>query len=557
MLKLVECVPNFSEGRDQSIIDAIARAIESTDEVTLLDVDPGADTNRTVITFIGSPQGAKEAAFQAIKKAAELIDMRTHHGAHPRMGATDVCPFVPVSGVTTEECIELAKELGQRVADELKIPVYLYEKAATSPERSNLADIRSGEYEGLADKLKDENWRPDFGEPVLNENSGATVIGVREFLIAYNINLNTKDRKLASEIALTLREKGRIKRDENGKFVRDENGTPVRTQGRLKSCKAVGWFIDEYGQAQISMNLVNYKETPVHVAFDAACEEADKIGLRVTGSELVGLIPLAAMRQAGVHYLQKQGRSTGVPEEELIDIAVKSLGLNDISEFDPAKKIIEYRVSEQKGPLVKMDLRDFTNELSIDSPAPGGGSVAALAGALASALASMVANLTIGKKGYEDVREKMIDTAVNAQRIKDELLKSIDRDTAAFNELMGAFRLPKKSEEEIAIRNDAIEDATRKATNIPFEVMKTSVDALKLIQPIAQHGNINAMSDAGVAALMGLSSVKGAGLNVRINLPSVQDNSFKETMTKEMTNLIQQAQSLYDTIMNIVDERME
>ncbi|MBN1155102.1 glutamate formimidoyltransferase [candidate division KSB1 bacterium] len=556
MLKLVECVPNFSEGRDKNCIDAIAQTIRSTEGVTLLDVDPGADTNRTVMTFIGSPEGVKNAAFAAIAKAAELIDMRKHHGEHPRMGATDVCPFVPVSNVSVDECVELAKELGERVARELSIPVFLYEKAATSPLRSNLADIRSGEYEGLPEKLKDPAWQPDFGKAKFNAKSGATVIGVREFLIAYNINLNTKDRKLANSIALTIREKGRAKRDEEGNIIRDENGEPLREPGKLKSCKAVGWYIDEYGQAQISMNLVDYKETPVHMAFDMVCEEAEKLGLRVTGSELVGLIPLQAMLDAGEHYLRKQGKSPGVPPEELIDIAIKSLGLKDVAAFDPREKIIEYRVAESKGPLVRMDLRDFANELSGDSPAPGGGSVSALAGALCSALASMVANLTVNKTGYEQQRDSMIDVAIRAQRLKDELLKSIDSDTDAFNRLMNAFRLPKKSEQEIEHRNEAIEEATKQAILVPLDVMKSSLDALELVKKIAEFGNKNAVSDAGVAALMGLSSVRGAGLNVEINLPPVKDESFKERVTDEMNSLIQQALALHDEILDTVKTRM-
>lgn len=556
MPKLVECVPNFSEGRDKTIIDAIAQMIETTDEVTLLDVDPGADTNRTVITFIGSPAGVKEAAFKAIARAAELIDMRTHHGAHPRIGATDVCPFVPVSGVTAEECIALANEVGERVANELAIPVYLYEKAATSPQRSNLADIRSGEYEGLAEKIKDENWRPDFGKAKFNAKSGATVIGVREFLIAYNINLNTKDKKLANTIAATIRETGKVKRDEAGNILRDESGAPLRDPGRLKSCKAVGWYIDEYGQAQISMNLVDYKETPVHIAFDTVCEEAAKLGLRVTGSELVGLIPLQAMLDAGDYYLRKQGKSPGVPQEELIDIAVKSLGLTDINDFDPMKKIIEYRVYETKGPLVKMDLRDFANELSMDSPAPGGGSVSALAGALSSALVSMVANLTTGKSGYEQVKDVMIDTAVNAQSLKDDLLKLIDKDTNAFNALMEAMRLPKKTDPEIENRQKAIEEASKQATLVPLEVMKQSLTVLELIKKIAATGNKNAISDAGVAALMSLASIKGAGLNVKINLPSIEDESFKQITAIEMDMITQNAQAMYDEIMQTVNTRM-
>ncbi len=557
MQKLVECVPNFSEGRNKHIIDAITKEISDTEDVKLLDVDPGADTNRTVVTFIGSPEGVKEAAFRAIKKASELIDMREHQGAHARMGATDVCPFVPVSGVTMEDCVEIAKEVGKRVADELGIPVYLYEEAATCPERCSLADIRKGEYEGLPEKLTDPDWKPDFGEDKFNAKSGATVIGAREFLIAYNVNLNTKDRKLAHDIALTIREAGRNKRDANGKFVRDENGVPIKVPGLLKASRAVGWYIDEYGQAQVSINLINYKITPPHLAFDTICAEAEKRGLRVTGSELVGLIPLQAMLDAGRHYLLKQGKSPGVPEEELIETAVVSMGLRDLTEFDPQKKIIEYQVYELKGPLVKKDLRDFTNELSTDSPAPGGGSVSALAGALGSALTCMVANLTVGKKEYQAAWDEMKDVAVQAQRLKDELLRAVDRDTEAFNKVMQAFSLPKKTEEQIAEREKAIEEATKGACLVPLDVIKNSLEILKLAMIVAERGNENAASDAGVASLMAQAAVEGAGLNVKINLPGIQDLAFVETMKTDVKNLIDEATNLQGTIIETVTHKIE
>jgi len=553
MQKLVECVPNFSEGRDRKIIDAIANEISTTADVKLLDVDPGADTNRTVVTFIGSPEGVLEAAFKAISKAAELIDMRQHHGAHPRMGATDVCPFIPVSGVTVEECIAIARQLGERVARELHIPVYLYEDAATRPERRNLADIRQGEYEGLPDKLQHPEWQPDFGDAVFNAKSGATVIGVREFLIAYNVNLNTKDRKLAHDIALTIRETGRLKKSADGKTARDDNGEAVRETGLLKACKAVGWYIEEYGQAQISINLVNYKITPPHIAFDVICQEAEKRGLRVTGSELVGLIPLQAMLAAGRHYLIKQGKSPGVPDEDLIQMAITSLGLQDISEFDPQKKIIEYQVQEVKGPLVKMDLRAFANELSTDSPAPGGGSVAAVAGALASALTAMVANLTFGKKEYEQHWESMKEIAVKAQALKDELLIAVDRDTEAFNNLMNAFGMKKKTEAEKAARHHAIQEATKHACLVPLEVMKKSIEALQLAAILPEKGNTNAMSDAGVAALMALASVEGAALNVNINLRSIDDDSFIKRMKSEVESLSTAARELQQKIIEQVN----
>ncbi len=556
MLKIVECVPNFSEGRNRSVIDAIAKEISDTEGVKLLDVDPGADTNRTVVTFIGSPEGVKEAAFKAIKKAAELIDMRQHKGAHPRMGATDVCPFVPVTGVTMADCVAIAKEVGARVAAELGIPVYLYEEAATRPERKSLANIRSGEYEGLPDKLRDPEWRPDFGEPKFNPKSGATVIGAREFLIAYNVNLNTKDRKLAHDIALSIRETGRNKKDEAGNVVKDAQGNPIKEPGLLPATRAVGWYIDEYGQAQVSINLLNYKITPPHVAFDTVCQEAEKRGLRVTGSELVGLIPLQAMLDAGRHYLIKQGKSPGVPEEQLIETAIVSMGLRDLTEFDPAKKIIEYQVAELKGRLVKMDLREFANELSTDSPAPGGGSVAGLAGALGAALASMVANLTYGRREYHDNWPEMERVAVEAQRRKDELLRLIDRDTEAFDAVMAANRLPKKTPEQIAERERAIEAATKHACLIPLEVMTNSLEVLKLARVVAERGNPNAASDAGVASLMARAAVEGAGLNVKINLPGIKDQGFVAEQRLKVQQLIAEANELHRRIMELVQQKI-
>lgn len=557
MMPLVECVPNFSEGRNRNIIDIITREISETENVKLLDVDPGADTNRTVVTFIGSPEGVKEAAFKAIKKAAELIDMREHKGAHARMGATDVCPFVPVSGVTMEECVDIAKQVGKRVAEELDIPVYLYEEAASCPERQSLAEIRKGEYEGLADKLNDPDWKPDFGEAKLNAKSGATVIGAREFLIAYNVNLNTTDRKLAHDIALTIREAGRAKRDEQGKIIRDDEGNILREAGLLPATRAIGWYIDEYKQAQVSINLINYKITPPQVAFDTICAEAEKRGLRVTGSELVGLIPLQAMLEAGLYYLLKQGKSPGVPEEDLIEAAVVSLGLRDITEFDAGKKIIEYQVQDIKGPLVKKDLRDFANELSSESPAPGGGSVAALAGALAAALTSMVANLTFGKKEYESSWEEMKETAVKAQMLKDELLRAVDLDTDAFNKLMRAFGLRKKTDEQFAVRDLAIEEATKNACLVPLVVMKSSVKILQLAQNVAERGNNNAASDAGVASLMAMAAIEGAGLNVKINLPGIQDKNFKDSMKSDVKALIKEAADLQQKILTVVNNKIE
>jgi glutamate formiminotransferase/formiminotetrahydrofolate cyclodeaminase len=525
-MKLVECVPNFSEGRDPEKIKAIVREIESVPGIKLLDVDPGESTNRTVVTFIGGPEAVREAAFRAIAKAGEIIDMRGHKGAHSRIGATDVCPFVPVCGVSMEDCVRLAEELGARVARELAIPVYLYEAAARKPERRNLATIRAGEYEGLAEKFKDRRWAPDFGEPVVNPQAGATVIGAREFLIAYNFNLNTRDRKLAHEIALSLRESGRAKRDKDGNLVKDRRGNTVKVPGKFREVKSVGWYIEDYGLAQVSVNFTNYKVTPVHVVFDEARRLAGKLGLRVTGSELVGLIPKEALLMAGRYYLEKQGKSPGVPEEELIRTAVRSLGLNDVSPFDPAKKIIEYQFEKEGPSLVGMTLRGFVNELSMDSPAPGGGSVAALCGALSSALSAMVANLTVGKKGYEKVREEMIVTAVRAQALKDMFLEAVDRDTRAFNKVMEAFRLPKTTPEQALEKDRAIEEANKEATLVPLEVLAQAAEAAALASRAAARGNKNSVSDAGVAGLAAQAAGEGAYDNILINLAGIKDRKF-------------------------------
>jgi glutamate formiminotransferase/formiminotetrahydrofolate cyclodeaminase len=525
-MKLVECVPNFSEGRDPEKIKAIVREIESVPGIKLLDVDPGESTNRTVVTFIGGPEAVREAAFRAIAKAGEIIDMRGHKGAHSRIGATDVCPFVPVCGVSMEDCVHLAEELGARVARELAIPVYLYEAAARKPERRNLATIRAGEYEGLAEKFKDRRWAPDFGEPVVNPQAGATVIGAREFLIAYNFNLNTRDRKLAHEIALSLRESGRAKRDKDGNLVKDRRGNTVKVPGKFREVKSVGWYIEDYGLAQVSVNFTNYKITPVHVVFDEARRLAGKLGLRVTGSELVGLIPKEALLMAGRYYLEKQGKSPGVPEEELIRTAVRSLGLNDVSPFDPAKKIIEYQFEKEGSSLVGMTLRGFVNELSMDSPAPGGGSVAALCGALSAALSAMVANLTVGKKGYEKAREEMIATAVRAQALKDLFLEAVDRDTLAFNKVMEAFRLPKTTPEQALEKDRAVEEANKGATLVPLEVLAQAAEAAALASGAAARGNKNSVSDAGVAGLAAQAAGEGAYDNVLINLAGIKDRKF-------------------------------
>jgi len=556
-MKLVECVPNFSEGRNREKISAITKEIESTPHVNLLDVDPGESTNRTVVTFIGSPEGVKEAAFKAIKKAAEVLDMSKHKGAHSRIGATDVCPFVPVSGVTMKDCIQLAHELGERVAKELGIPVYLYEEAAQKPERKNLANIRTGEYEGLPEKFKDPEWAPDYGKPVFNPKAGATVIGAREFLIAYNINLNTRDRRLAHEIALNIRERGRAKRDKDGNIVRDANGKPLKVPGKFKAVKAVGWYIEDYEIAQISINFINYKITPPHDVFDEAIKEAEKLGLRVTGSELVGLIPKEALLMAGRHYLTKQGKSPGVPEEDLIKTAVFSLGLDDVAPFDPQKKIIEYQFKEAESSLLDLNLREFANELSVDSPAPGGGSTAALCGALSASLSSMVSNLTVGKKEYRDVQKDVKEIAVNAQSLKDEFLRAVDLDTIAFNKLMEAYRLPRKTEEQMKERDQAVEEAVKEATMVPFGVLEKSIDALNLAREIALKGNKNSLSDAGVAGLTAQAAAEGAYYNVKINLPNLQDSEFKSKIKKQATSLKNKAVKLGDELKEIIEKELK
>lgn len=555
-MKIVECVPNFSEGRDKEKIKTITDEIAKTKGVTLLDVDPGEATNRTVVTFVGTPEGVKEAAFRAIKKASEVLDMSKHKGAHSRMGATDVCPFVPVAGVTMEDCVKIANEVGDRVARELSIPVYLYEEAATKPERRNLAVIRKGEYEGLPEKLKDPEWKPDYGEPVFNKKLGATIIGAREFLIAYNINLNTRERKLAHEIALNIREQGRVKRDEKGKIIRDENGKIVKIPGKLKEVKGVGWYIDEYGIAQVSVNLTNYKITPLYKLFEECRKEARKLGLRVTGSELVGLIPKEAMLQTGRYYLEKQGKCPGVPDEELIRTAVISLGMDQLYPFKPEEKIIEYAIAE-KQELLSMNLREFSNELSTDSPTPGGGSVAALSGALGSALSSMVANLTYGKKEYRKANRRMKNLALQAQVLKDEFIDLIEKDAEAFNNVMSAMRLKKKTEEEKKKRDEAIEEATKKATLVPLEIMKKSERILDLAAIAEKKGNQNSVSDAGVAAIMADAACEGGYLNVIINLGNIKDEEFKKSIKAEVDGLLKRVKSKAKRIIKRVIAKLQ
>lgn len=531
-MKLVECVPNFSEGRDQKVLDQIANVIRSVKGVTLLDVDPGADTNRTVFTFVGEPKPVEDAAFLAIKKASELIDMSKHKGAHARMGATDVCPFIPVSNITMEECADIARALGKRVGEELEIPVYLYENAASTPERRNLADVRAGEYEALPEKMKDDYWKPDFGPQKFNAKSGATAISAREFLIAYNINLNTRDKKKAHDIALDIREKGRFARDENNKFVRDENGKKIRKNGLFTHCKAVGWYIDDYNRAQISINLTNYKITPPHLVLEKVREIATANGIAITGSELVGLLPKEALLNAGKFYLRRMNETCGIPERMILETAVQSMGLDDLSEFDLDSKVIEYAISN-KDSLDNLTLKEFADELSTDSPAPGGGSVAALCLSLSGALSSMVANLTDGKKGYTKYTDEARIIAEQGQEIKDKSIALIDADTQSFYAMMDALRLPKNTDEEIAFKNQEIQRTTKEAILIPLATLELALDAVKLSAKIAKFGNVNALSDAGVAAVCANAAAKAAYLNVKINMGSIEDKQFiTDIMTK-------------------------
>ena len=561
MQKLIECVPNFSEGRDRNIIRQITDAIESVDNVSLLDVDPGASTNRTVVTFVGYPDAAVEAAFCAIKKAAELIDMRKHKGAHPRMGATDVCPFIPVSNVNWDEAIACANCLGERVGEELKIPVYLYEGAAKNKSRSNLSVIRAGEYEGFFEKIRQPEWKPDFGPDVFNERSGATVIGVRDFLVAYNVNLNTKSVRRANSVAFDVREQGRVQTEDGmpwGKPALDANGEPIRVPGMLKHVKAIGWFVKEYGIAQVSMNLTNIEETPLHAAFDACCESAAKRGLRVTGSEIVGMVPKKCLVDAGRYFLHKQQWSEGVSEEELIDVAVRSMGLGELKPFDPKEKVIEFKIesAEPKNSLAKMNLREFCNETLSDSPAPGGGSVAALMGALGVSLGGMVANLSAGRRGWDDKLEYFSNWAVKAQQLKDELLSLTDEDTAAFNKVMDAFALPKESAEEKAARFAAIERATKYAAEVPLKVMEKASKSYELLAEMAEKGNPASVSDVGVGALATRACIEGAALNVRINLAQLKDEKFKTALEERARNIRTDSVAKFEEISRAVESKL-
>ncbi|WP_340115094.1 glutamate formimidoyltransferase [Maribellus mangrovi] len=564
MKKIIECVPNFSEGRNESIIKEITDAIESVAEISLLDVDPGKATNRTVVTFVGDPDDVIEAAFRGIKRAAELIDMSKHHGEHPRFGATDVCPLVPVANVSMEEAVEYARKLGKRVGEELGIPVFAYEFAAFKDERKSLATCRLGEYEALKERITTNEWKPDFGPGGWNKNvsgSGATAIGARNFLIAYNINLNTTSTRRANAIAFDVREAGRVKREGNpitGKIVNDENGEPVRIPGTLKKTRAIGWYIEEYGVAQISMNLTDITVTPVHVAFDEVAEKARKRGIRVTGSELVGLIPLQAMLDAGKYFLKKQQRSTGIADEEIIKIAVKSLGLDELYPFDPKKKIIEYVIEcKSAKKLIDMTLTQFKDETASESPAPGGGSISAYVGALGAALASMVANLSSHKRGWDNRWEEFSEWAEKGKHFHTALLKCVDEDTDAFNKIMAAFGLSKSSEQEIAERKQAIHDATKNAIEVPLKVMQLAHDSMEVMAAMADFGNPNSVSDAGVGALCARTAVEGAYLNVKINAAGFSDKVFVEEKLGLAEDLLKSAKEKERNVLEVVSKKIE
>ncbi len=607
--RLIECVPNFSEGQRPEIIKMITDEIEKVEGTKLLDVDPGYDMNRTVVTFIGSPEAVEKASFNAIKKAADLIDMSKHKGTHPRMGSTDVCPFVPITGVTEEECIELSKRVAKRVGDELKIPVYLYEKSATSQERVNLAKIRQGEYEALPEKLKDPKWKPDFGPAEFNPKTGATVIGVREFLIAYNINLNTREEKYATDIAFELREKGRSARKrtdnkfyfkseeilkyEEGKYpcgscdfvgktfeeivqhckeehgydlielfelngmdVNKPEGQSVKIPGLFKHCKAIGWMVPKYDRAQISINLTNYKVTSMHHVFDKSSELAEKRGLRVTGSEIVGMVPYPALLETGKYYLRKQNRSTGIPVKDILNTAVQSLGLNDVSEFRIEDRVLGLPKNSESS-LVEMKVSDFTDEVSRETPAPGGGSIAALVGSLGAALASMVSNLTAFKRGSTKEQDEILSQAAEkAQQLKDNLLKAVDDDTNAFNDFMTAKRLPNKTAEEKAARENAMQEGLKKAVNAPFNTAQFSLEVIKLCKTVAQFGNPASITDVGVGAQCGFTGVKGGIFNVLINLKEIKDSEFIEQIKSRCREIENEAISLLKDVNEIVQKEI-
>lgn len=560
MNQLIECVPNFSEGRDMTVIKQITDEIESVEGVKLLNVDPGKATNRTVVTFVGNPEAVVQAAFLAIKKAGELIDMSKHKGEHPRMGATDVCPFIPISNISMEETAQYAVKLGKMVGDQLQIPVYFYENSQPNKGRSNLSVIRAGEYEGFFKKIKLPEWKPDAGPQEFDTKRGATVIGARDFLVAYNINLNTTSTRRANAIAFDVREAGRVMREGNkvnGKIITNPDGTPKNIPGTLKSVKAIGWYIEEYGVAQISMNLTNIHVTPVHVAFDEVCKKATERGIRVTGSELVGLIPLNAMLDAGKYFLRKQQRSVGVSEKELIKIAVKSMGLDELGPFNPEERIIEYLLKDKAdSKLVNMSLLDFVDETASESPAPGGGSISAYLGSLGASLATMVANLSSHKKGWDERWEEFSNHAEKGQRLKDELNKMVDLDTKAFNRIMSAFGLPKSNEVEKVIRDKAITEATRFAIEIPYKVMQLANESMSLIRAMAETGNPNSVSDAGVAALCARSAVMGAYMNVRINCSGFSEKEFVNKIIAEGKKIEAAAMKAEEEILAIVNQKI-
>ncbi len=611
-MELVECVPNFSEGRDQSIIDEITGEIEKVDETELKDVDMGADMNRTVVTFVGSPEAVKEAAFKAIKKASELIDMSQHEGSHPRMGATDVCPFVPVKGVNMEDCVEIANEVGRRVGEELEIPVYLYEEAATEEKRENLASVRSGQYEGLEDKLTDPEWKPDYGPAEWNDwikKTGSTVIGAREFLIAYNINLNTTNKKIAWDIALEMRNRGRAKRvnspDQHywkGEIVRygedefpcgecdfvgetfaevhehtekehgycledflqkeydydvtDLEGKAVKQRGKFDHCKAIGWYVDEYNRAQISINLTNYKKTSIHDVYEFARERARKMGARVTGSEIVGLAPYDALLRSGKYFLEKMNQPKGIPEQDIIETAIQSLGLRDVADFDPDEKLIG-GPSKKEDALIDMKTDEFVHEVSRDSSTPGGGSIAALSGSIGAALSSMVSNLSTGGRGTEDIDPKLMPVAEKAQELKDDLLNGVDEDTNAFDKYMEAKKMPKSTPEERDKRREAMEEGLKHAVKVPMETAENSAKVLDLAEEAAKYGKEDAVSDALVSAQMAYSGVVGGIANVKINLQDVHDEEFIEDMLERCEELKREARKKKEEVIELSEENFD
>ena len=563
MKQLIECVPNISEGNDTKKINEIANIVETVDGVSLLNVDPGKATNRTVITFVGEPKNVIEAAFLLIKKAKELIDMSKHSGEHPRMGATDVCPLVPISNISMDEVTKYARELAKRVGSELEIPVYCYENAAFKNERKNLANCRSGEYEGLKKKFEDKNWKPDFGPSVFNDSvkkSGATAISARDFLVAYNVNLNTTSTRKANAVAFDIREAGRIKREGNkitGKVINDKNGNPLRTPGLFKSVKGIGWFIDEYGIAQISYNLTDINISPLHEVFDKTCQQATKRGLRVTGSELVGLVPKSVLVDAGKFFLKKQKRSLGISEKEIIKIAVKSLGLDELAPFNVNERVIEFMIEEKDNQkLIDMNLEKFAFETASESPAPGGGSISAYSGAMGAALATMVANLSANKRGWDDRWEEFSSWAEKGISYQKELLELVDEDTKAFNQIMYAFKLPKENESDIKKRNDAIQNATKNAILTPYRVMQVALDSMSVIKKMAEIGNPNSITDACVAALCARTAVRGAFLNVQINCLDYNDKSFVEDINKKGKNILEKALELENKIISITEKIM-